>query len=55
MRDYDLLADANVSEGRMQIVNVTHSFEMHLITVRCISSIARLHKYVKFRWGREGH
>lgn len=29
--------------------------ELHVMAVRCISSIPRLHKYLKFRWGRGGH
>src|SRR2546430_2380707 len=28
---------------------------MHLMAVRCISSIARLRTYVKLQWGREGY
>lgn len=44
IREYNLLADANISEGGMEIVNVTHSFEMHLMAVRCISIIARARK-----------
>ena len=29
--------------------------ELHVMAARCISSIAWLRKYVKFRWGRGGH
>jgi len=38
----------------MQIVNVTHDFELHLMAVRCNSIIARPRKYVKFRLGIVG-
>jgi hypothetical protein len=50
VREQHLLADADVGKGSMEVVNITHSFELHLMAVRCNSSIAHPHKYVKFRY-----
>ena len=42
-------ADANIVKGRIPIVTVIHCFELRVMAVRCISSIARLRKYMKFQ------
>src|SRR5687768_17067496 len=54
MRDDNLLADADVGKGGMEMVHVTHVFELHLMAVRCNSRIPQPRKYWKFREGSGG-